>query len=241
MKKNKRFVLIKCPKCKEFIDFYLAPGEKINITCQKCKTKGFYKYPETEEKVDTHRIHGIKEITKKISAKNLEIEKKDTKIQRKRYSIKHPSVRSKIVGIPLIIIGLVFLIDPNAFNLRISFTFILIGYFMVFIINEKDKLEKKSKLKNKSKIDYFKKNKLLISEKITIIISVWIILLFFIIEEAALDTFFVLIFIGILVIKELTDEFISSYQKKTMNILIFIFLIIYIVTITQRILPILTS
>ena len=241
MKKNKRFVLIKCPKCKEFIDFYLAPGEKISITCPECKTKGYYKYPETEEKVDTHRTPIIKEKTKKISVKNLEIEKKDTKIQRKGYSVKHPSIRSKIVGIPLIIIGLVFLIDPNAFNLRISFTLILIGYFMVFIINEKDKLEKKSKSENKFIINYFKKNKLLVSEKITIIIAIWIILLFFIIEEAALDTFFVLIFIGILVIKELTDEFISKYQKKTINILIFIFLIIYIITITQRILPVLTS
>lgn len=80
---------------------------------------------------------------------------------------------------------------------------------------------------------------MLTSEKITLVITTWILILLFITGDTDLETFFVLIFIGILVVKELTDIFTSKHFKLRMNIFISVFLIIYVVIIAQRIINIL--
>ena len=80
---------------------------------------------------------------------------------------------------------------------------------------------------------------MLLSEKITLVIIAWILILFLITSDADLEIFFVLIFIGILIIKILTDSFTTKQFKLRMNVFISVFLIIYIVMIAQRIINIL--
>ena len=77
------------------------------------------------------------------------------------------------------------------------------------------------------------------SEKITIILSVWILFIFIITGDANLEIFFILIFIGILIVRELTDIFTTSGLKDRMNVFIYIFLIIFIVIVGRKILDIL--
>lgn len=76
------------------------------------------------------------------------------------------------------------------------------------------------------------------SEKITLAITLWILFLFLITGDASLEVFFLLIFIGILVIKEFTDIYTTKYFKLRMNIFICIFLLICVVLIAQKILSI---
>lgn len=53
------------------------------------------------------------------------------------FSINQPHIRAKIIGIILIIIGIVFLFNPIPLYIKIGFTSILIGIFMIFMITEK--------------------------------------------------------------------------------------------------------
>jgi len=73
------------------------------------------------------------------------------------------------------------------------------------------------------------------SEKITVIVAVWIIVALFITADADLEVFFVLVLIGFIVINEFTDRFIGNRFKLRMNALIFIFMIAFIIIIGIKI------
>jgi len=77
------------------------------------------------------------------------------------------------------------------------------------------------------------------SEKITIFIIAWIIFVLLITGNANLELFFILIFIGVLIIRELTDIFTTVDIKDRINLFIYIFLIIFIIIIGRKILEIL--
>ena len=76
---------------------------------------------------------------------------------------------------------------------------------------------------------------MLISEKITIFIAAWIIIMLFITGDASLEIFFVLIFVGVLIAREFTDRFTTTNLKQRMNIFIFMFIIVFIVIVGQKI------
>ena len=77
------------------------------------------------------------------------------------------------------------------------------------------------------------------SEKITLILSIWILLIFVITGDANLEIFFILIFIGVLIVRELTDIYTTSNLKDKMNLFIYIFLIIFIIIVGRKIIDIL--
>ena len=80
---------------------------------------------------------------------------------------------------------------------------------------------------------------MLTSEKITLIIAAWITLLLFITKDTDLEIFFILIFIGVLIVRELTDIFTPINIKDRINIFIYTFIIIFIVIIGKKIITIL--
>ena len=124
---------------------------------------------------------------------------------------------SNIIGIILVIVGIVFLFNPTYLNLKISFTMIFIGCFLVAMVSEKNIPKRISISQIKRNIDSIKKGRLLISEKIILAIVIWTLFLFFITSDTEIEIFLILILIGILVIKEFTDKFITSHLKKRMN------------------------
>lgn len=77
------------------------------------------------------------------------------------------------------------------------------------------------------------------SEKITLVLSIWILLIFVITGDANLEIFFILVFIGVLIVRELTDVFTTSNLKDRMNLFIYIFLIIFIIIVGRKIIDIL--
>jgi len=132
------------------------------------------------------------------------------------YFDKSTSYQSKIIGIILISAGIVFLYNPTITNVKIGVTAILIGILMFFLITEKS-------------------TPLGIDVKITTFIILWVLAMFFITGSVNLDTFFILIVLGILITRELTDEFLTVHLKKRMALLISMFLMIYIVFIAEKI------
>ena len=60
------------------------------------------------------------------------------------YLITQSYIRAKIIGIILIVIGIIFIINPEPLNIKIGFTSILIGIFMIFMITEKSITKKTS-------------------------------------------------------------------------------------------------
>jgi hypothetical protein len=80
---------------------------------------------------------------------------------------------------------------------------------------------------------------MLLSEKITIVIALWILFVTIVTGVDNLEIFFILIFIGVLIIRELTDVFTSSDLKNRMNLFIYFFLIIFVVIVGRKIMSIL--
>ena len=79
---------------------------------------------------------------------------------------------------------------------------------------------------------------MLISEKITLFIAVWVMVALFITGDADLEIFFILILIGMIIAREFTDRFTTVHLKHRMNIFIFVFIVVFIVLIGKRIINI---
>ena len=126
------------------------------------------------------------------------------------------SYKSKLIGLVITTIGLASFFQPFQISIKISATIVLIGIFMVFLIMEKSTI-------------------ISIDVKITVFIISWILLMLYFTRGLNIDTFFILIVLGILIIKELMDEFITIHLRKRLNLLISLFLVIYIVYIGEKI------
>lgn len=67
---------IMCPKCKSHMKIEGNPGEKINVTCYNCNTKGFFTFPEEKQlsKKETDsfaiEVNGLTKIFKDLKAVN---------------------------------------------------------------------------------------------------------------------------------------------------------------------------
>lgn len=77
------------------------------------------------------------------------------------------------------------------------------------------------------------------SEKITLFVAAWIIVALFITGNADLEIFFVLIFVGLLIVKEFTDRFTTVHIRHRMNVFIYVFAIVFIVIIGKKIISLL--
>jgi len=80
---------------------------------------------------------------------------------------------------------------------------------------------------------------LTLNDRITITLISWTLLLFII--TADIEIFFVLIFLGILITKEMTDIYTTKTFKTKLNVYIFTFLFIYGILISQKIITIIQT
>ncbi len=184
--------------------------------------------------------------------------------------------QGNIVEIILLIIGFLFIIHPTILNLKISFTLLVIGSFLILLLyKEPGKSEQSiypafkiaSFNHNNPKMIYYFKEKtkialrkriiqkledmknqninlkniqFTVSDKITFVLIIWTIILFMITQSIPLEIYFILIFISLLSIKELTNTFTTNLLKKRINVFIFVFLMAYSYIITQKIIVIIT-
>jgi hypothetical protein len=77
------------------------------------------------------------------------------------------------------------------------------------------------------------------SEKVTLAIVLWILFVLLITNDTDLELFFVLVFIGFLIVRALTDVYIPKTLKHRMNLVIYVFIIVFSVIVGNRIITIL--
>lgn len=217
--------VFECPYCEQIITLKEDIKENYRVTCPSCGHNGII-------------IHKNK------------VAKGTTDEEFPSPSWYHqPYLRSKIVGILLIAFGFILLIHPTLDNLKISITLFFIGGLLLALISEKKLIlyEKKKPKKTKSTTQniinanrlFLHQNKLVISEKITLLIITATLLLFLVTSPAEIEIFLVLLYLSLLIIKELIDEFTPVHVKKRLNFIIVIFFVIFAVIIAERIITIL--
>ena len=221
---------INCPYCHNIIILNDKLTEDATINCPNC---GY-----------TFQMLTLKE---KPPSKDVEIRIKYDKIL-----LYKQNFRAKIFSLILILIGLILLINPNPFDIKLSITLIIVGITILAIITDKkfviifpkeeNNLQRLSLLKKpefNAKIKKFIEKPLDIYDKIAIITVVIVLFLFIITGDADIEIFLILIYVGFLILKEFTKEFTPISLKKRMNILFFAFLAIFILVITKRIISLL--
>ena len=75
----------------------------------------------------------------------------------------------------------------------------------------------------------------------TVAFSIWIIVSFFITIQADIEIFFIFILLGFLIIQELSQDKLTQRFQKRLNVLLVIFIMVFIVIVADKIQIILTS
>ena len=245
-KKNekKKEKSITCHNCSTIITLKGRVSEKIVVECPICGEKGMASFEEIGEK--------YKELTSEKTKIRKNKEKKHASKIAPYFSKFQSFTKSNVIELALISIGVVFLFNPTLSNIKKSFTLILIGFILIFILSEKDSANRfqtrtpkpssanvNRKPGTRLNLDYVKKIRLSISDKITLTLVIWILFLFFITSDVELEAFFVLIFIGMLVVRELTGELTTIRLKHRMDGFIYLFLMAFIWIIGEKIINVL--
>ena len=153
-------------------------------------------------------------------------------------------MKIKNTGLIFIILSIIFLIYPTAFHIKLASTFIIIGGIILallpnnryFSIRIKDSTNRKyktlyTKIKTndsmKNKINNFK-NQIDILEKIAVAMVILIVVLYLITGVNNFEIYLIFIYLGLLIVKELSIEFTPVHLKKRMNVFIIVFFVIVI-------------
>ena len=76
---------------------------------------------------------------------------------------------------------------------------------------------------------------MLISEKITLLISAWMVFVLIFAMDTTLEMFLVLLLIGLLVVKIFTDRYTLTRFKHRMNIFILAFSLLFVIIISRKV------
>jgi len=232
MNSNQQTNIFQCPYCDQIITIVHNTKADYTITCPQCGHTGvIHKKPEKKNK--------------DYYAEN----KDQDKIPLASW-IYQPFLRAKIFGLLLFTIGALFLINPTTNNIKISIALFFIGGLPFILISEKkfiimpptdNKIESNKTKNNELHSDqrFLQKNKLVVSEKITLLIITATLILFLITKPADLEIFLVLLYLSLLIIKELIDEFTPVHVKRRLNVFVVLFFIIFVFIIAERIITIL--
>jgi hypothetical protein len=228
--------------------------KKKNIRCTNCgflipiknTHKKYVCCPICEKKIQT------------TSSKKKQPEKKKSEKGKIKFKNLISLTSSNIIEILIIILGISFLNNPTLPNIKISFSIVLIGTILLVIISDSTISEEEKKLVKKSvSFKKDKKGKLIKTKnflslrsiknifkflhyKIAIILIIWILILFFITGSRQVEIFFIFIFIGMLIIRELTENCATKSLKYRLDAFIVVFLIAYVVLIIDKIINILS-
>jgi len=242
--KKKEEKSIICSNCSTIITLEVRTSQKILVECPICGQKSMVPFEEIEENHQELKSEKTKIWKNKEKKHAIKIISRPSKVK--------SFAKSNIIELVLISMGIVFLFNPTLSNIKISFTLILIGSILILIFSEESfqnrfqTITPKPSNSNENRksgtilnLDYLKKIRLSISDKITLTLVIWILFLFFITSDVELEAFFVLIFIGMLVVRELTDELTTIRLKHRMDGFIYLFLVAFIWIVGEKIINVL--
>lgn len=127
---------------------------------------------------------------------------------------------NRIFGLLLLNIGIffiVFIVTSNTLLVKMGITLILTGLFLMFLITEKRETSK------------------IVEGHVIQVIVAWTLIVFIITINVNTEILSILTFLGILVIKEITDQFTSVHFKNRLNIFIFAFILLFTFIVVKRI------
>lgn len=208
--------IFRCPYCEQIITLSKDIDENYTVDCPQCGHIGL--------------------ISKNMDDTKRKEKQSNKKIKQKPNWYQQPKSRAKIIGITLIAISLILLFNPNDLNIKISITLAFIGTLLYLLISEEKIILPTDSTTSST---FLERYKLVISEKIVILIIATTLLLFLITRPENIEIFLVLLYLSLLIIKELIDEFTPVHVKKRLNIFIVVFFIIFIIIIAERIITIL--
>ncbi len=244
--------IIRCAYCDEIITLDQPLPPDTSIRCLYC---GHENKVHLKSKTKASTITENKSVQPK---EPIEPKKDEEPSEKESNKNKIKKILSdNIIELVLISIGLAYLIDPTMNNIKISFTLILIATFLLFLMTGEDETTRYTQKEYSTTDPFFKRKPHIhpfikkirsiterlqaipLTNRIGIVLILWTLLLFII--TADIEIYFILIFIGILITRELTDLYTSDYFKKRLNAYIILFLFTYIFLIGQKIIEIISS
>ncbi|MDG6219563.1 MAG: hypothetical protein QCI00_09015 [Candidatus Thermoplasmatota archaeon] len=243
---------LQCSYCDEIITLFGPMVSDTSIACPHCGHENKFT-PISELASKTIEQKESKWLKHRIQTKDddTQTEKKASKNKIVRF------LSDNLIELILISIGLAYLIDPTIANIKISFTLILIATFLLFLMTGEDELTPYSEKDYQTSDPFFKRKphthpfikkirstaerirSIPLSNRISIVLILWTLFLFIITAE--IEIYFILVFIGVLITRELTDLYTSDLYKKRLNAYIILFLLAYVVLIGQKIIEIISS
>lgn len=147
------------------------------------------------------------------------------KILKEKFNIKIPFTNAKFLAIVLIVLGLIqFFFIPSFLNIKLWAAAVFLGLFISLVFTEEESF-----------------SSLLISKKITLVTTIWILFVLVITLYFSVEVFFVLMGAGILALKVFSNEFISYKSRKGFNIIVVGLIVIYAIIFAQKIMDILIN
>jgi hypothetical protein len=137
-----------------------------------------------------------------------------------KYSGRQISYKIKIIGLILILFGIMCFWIPYEFGYNFAVIFFLWGIGLIFFISEQS---------NQIETDF----------AFMSIIIFFIVFLYLFLFAINSDIFFILILLGVLLIKEFSDEYFTSHFRKRVSVLIVVLFFISIFIVVEKIINIL--
>lgn len=227
-----------CPNCRQqIITIDHEVTENIFLNCPACGKQAILRpFPKKQSTTRTSTTTDISVETRLIG---------------ERKNINLLTLEIKIFGIFLVILGCVLHFVVNLFSIKINLIVIIIGVIIFAFIpsnrkilvsfswtDMREKQNKKLNTHHSSVINYLN-NTLLqidISEKIAIVLILWIIFIYLLTGVNNIDLFFIFVYLGILIIKVFSNELTPVHIRKRINIFTIAFLFIFLLIIIRRIL-----
>jgi predicted RNA-binding Zn-ribbon protein involved in translation (DUF1610 family) len=236
---NRQQVKYICPHCQQQITTIQNDNfEVIIFACPKCGQKGIIR-PFQKKQIKTN-----------ITVSNHSIRNATLINTREHNNI--PVIEVKILGLILIMVGIALQFVLNIFSLKISLVLVIIGAIVFMFIPDNrmiffkfhrttNNVTSKNQLNthNYLSINYYYqylKEQFDISEKIAIVLILWIISIYLLTGVNDIDIFIIFVYLGILSIKIISDHLVSYQLKQRITVFTVAFLFIFIVVVIKRIL-----
>ena len=203
------FERIMCPYCNQYVDVVINSSYEQNVTCNHCNEIF------TIVKKQNNSYENFSDLNKNIKFYNIHFYN--------FFNIYLYNLIEKIIGIFLIILGgyiILYFLDQF---LNIGIALIVIG-ISFFFLTYKIKKQQVSLIK-----------RIIISEKITFIFSIWIFISLIITEPSDFRLFLVTMMVGFLVIKEITKSQVSEDMDKRMKIFVMSFFLAFLMIVAEEI------
>jgi DNA-directed RNA polymerase subunit RPC12/RpoP len=230
----------RCPGCGQVLTLKNEIVEPTIMSCPHCGQKGIMR-PKQKQ---------LTCINKNTSGHHITFA--DSPHEKQHFNI--PAVEVKILGILLLILGVILHFVFNIVSLKISVVLIIIGIIIFTFIPSNRKIPlnlsnntAKEKPLNETPtqtsaftkfMDTFLLKQFDVAEKIALILILWIVFIYVLTGVNDIDIFFIFVYLGILLMKVFSTDYISSRLKQKINVFVIAFLVIFIIVIARRILTI---